>query len=257
MQDNTVRVFGTRGSIEVASPWDCTGHHGGTAMITIRRPDAAPEVLTTEERGWLYAIEADAVGEAIAAGKKQVDFPGPSWAELAGNMRTLDLWRKSIGLEYGFEKRSRPTPRGGRPLAVSESPMRKVKLAGIGKPVSVVGLGTAGVETISHMEVMLDAFWRAAAISLTPATTTAWPTAASAIGWSGAACARRSSCSARAPIPPFTYPDVIPRQLTKSLDALMTGYMDVYLMHRDNPDIPVGEFVDAIDEEVAAGRIRV
>ena len=27
-------------------------------------------------------------------------------------------------------------------------------------------------------------------------------------------------------------------------------------MHRDNPDIPVGEFVDAMDAEVKAGRIR-
>ena len=27
-------------------------------------------------------------------------------------------------------------------------------------------------------------------------------------------------------------------------------------MHRDNPDVPVGEFVDAIDAEVRAGRIR-
>ena len=27
-------------------------------------------------------------------------------------------------------------------------------------------------------------------------------------------------------------------------------------MHRDNPDVPVGEFVDAMDAEVKAGRIR-
>ena len=114
VQDNTVRVFGTMGSLEVASPWDCTGHHGGAGTITIRRPDAAPEVVAIEEPGWLYAIEADAVGDAIIAGKTQVDFPGPSWADTLGNMKTLDLWRKSIGLEYGFEKRSRPTPRGGR-----------------------------------------------------------------------------------------------------------------------------------------------
>ncbi|TIU30439.1 MAG: aldo/keto reductase, partial [Mesorhizobium sp.] len=31
---------------------------------------------------------------------------------------------------------------------------------------------------------------------------------------------------------------------------------DVYFMHRDNPDVPVGEFVDAMDREVKAGRIR-
>ena len=256
-QDNTVRVFGTKGSLEVASPWDCTGHHGGTATITIRRAEGAPEVVTVEEPRWLYAIEADAVGEAIAAGRKQVDFPGPSWADTLGNMRTLDLWRKAIGLEYGFEKRSRPTPRGGRPLAVSESPMRKVKLAGVGKPVSVVGLGTAGLESISHMEVMLDAFY-ARGGNLVDTGYHYGPADRCLGHWLERSGAREEIVVlGKGAHSPLTYPDVIPRQLTKSLDALMTDYMDVYLMHRDNPDIPVGEFVDAIDEEVAAGRIRV
>jgi aryl-alcohol dehydrogenase-like predicted oxidoreductase len=46
------------------------------------------------------------------------------------------------------------------------------------------------------------------------------------------------------------------RQLQESLDRLGTGYADLYLLHRDNPDIPVGEFVDVLDEHRAAGRIR-
>ncbi len=37
---------------------------------------------------------------------------------------------------------------------------------------------------------------------------------------------------------------------------MQTEYVDVYFMHRDNPDVPVGEFVDAMDAEVRAGRIR-
>jgi aryl-alcohol dehydrogenase-like predicted oxidoreductase len=32
--------------------------------------------------------------------------------------------------------------------------------------------------------------------------------------------------------------------------------VDVYFIHRDNPAIPVEEFVDALNENVAAGRIR-
>ena len=35
-----------------------------------------------------------------------------------------------------------------------------------------------------------------------------------------------------------------------------TDYVDVYFMHRDNLDVPVGEFVDAMDAEAKAGRIR-
>ncbi|MGH6922838.1 MAG: aldo/keto reductase, partial [Propylenella sp.] len=45
------------------------------------------------------------------------------------------------------------------------------------------------------------------------------------------------------------------RQLTESLDRLKTGVIDIYFMHRDNPDVPVGEFVDAMDAEASAGRI--
>ena len=55
---------------------------------------------------------------------------------------------------------------------------------------------------------------------------------------------------------PLCYPDVIGKQLTQSLDRLQTDHVDVYFMHRDNLDVPVGEFVDAMDREVKAGRIR-
>ena len=55
---------------------------------------------------------------------------------------------------------------------------------------------------------------------------------------------------------PFCYPEMIGRQLTQSLERLKTDYVDVYFMHRDNPDVPVGEFVDAMDAEVKKGRIR-
>jgi aryl-alcohol dehydrogenase-like predicted oxidoreductase len=55
---------------------------------------------------------------------------------------------------------------------------------------------------------------------------------------------------------PLCYPDVIGKQLEQSLNRLQTDYVDIYFMHRDNPDVPVGEFVDAMDAEVRRGRIR-
>ena len=55
---------------------------------------------------------------------------------------------------------------------------------------------------------------------------------------------------------PLCYPEMIGKQLTQSLDRLQTDHVDIYFMHRDNPDVPVGEFVDAMDREVKAGRIR-
>jgi aryl-alcohol dehydrogenase-like predicted oxidoreductase len=56
---------------------------------------------------------------------------------------------------------------------------------------------------------------------------------------------------------PHCHPEAISSQLTSTLERLRTEYLDVYLLHRDNPDIPVGEFIEALNEETRRGRIRV
>lgn len=55
---------------------------------------------------------------------------------------------------------------------------------------------------------------------------------------------------------PHCDPESIRSQLTESLDRLRTNYVDLYFMHRDNTDVPVGEFVDVLDELHRAGRIH-
>lgn len=43
--------------------------------------------------------------------------------------------------------------------------------------------------------------------------------------------------------------------ITKNLEALGTDYIDLWGFHRDNPEVPVEAIVDALNEEVARGRI--
>lgn len=54
---------------------------------------------------------------------------------------------------------------------------------------------------------------------------------------------------------PHCTPEAIGRQLTESLERLQLTFAPVYIMHRDNPDVPVGEFVDALNALKAAGCI--
>jgi aryl-alcohol dehydrogenase-like predicted oxidoreductase len=54
----------------------------------------------------------------------------------------------------------------------------------------------------------------------------------------------------------FCRPEVIASQLVESLERLRTAHVDIYLIHRDNPQIPVGEFVECLNEHYRAGRIR-
>ena len=44
--------------------------------------------------------------------------------------------------------------------------------------------------------------------------------------------------------------------LHDSLARLQTSYVDVYLLHRDDPSLPVGPIVEAFNEHLAEGRIR-
>jgi len=55
---------------------------------------------------------------------------------------------------------------------------------------------------------------------------------------------------------PFCDPENLTKQFYKSLDDLKTDYVDIYMMHRDNPDIPAGEFIDVLNEHKNAGRMR-
>jgi aryl-alcohol dehydrogenase-like predicted oxidoreductase len=56
---------------------------------------------------------------------------------------------------------------------------------------------------------------------------------------------------------PGCHPEELTRQLMASLEFLRTDRADIYFMHRDNEQIPVGEFVDVLNEHHRKGRIGV
>ena len=56
--------------------------------------------------------------------------------------------------------------------------------------------------------------------------------------------------------PPHCTPAAIAEQLTETLERLGTDHVDFYVMHRDNPEVPVGEFVEALNDLRHAGRMH-
>ena len=55
---------------------------------------------------------------------------------------------------------------------------------------------------------------------------------------------------------PRLAPDEIQGDLESSLRALNTEYIDLYFLHRDDPDRPVGEILEGLEAHRKAGRIR-
>ena len=56
---------------------------------------------------------------------------------------------------------------------------------------------------------------------------------------------------------PNCNPQSLSSQLKESLDRLESECADIYIMHRDNLEIPVGEFIDVLNEEKNKGRIKI
>ena len=258
-QDNVLRILGTKGRIEVEDFWFAGGVQGGTGEIRIVRPDGTSETATVEETRHLYAFEADAAGRAIREGRQEFAWPGMSWADSLGNLRVLDKWRQAIGLEYGIEKpeRRKETLKGGV-LRQGSGPIPRRRIPGLEPAASAVALGFEDFRTFSSAAILLDAFFEKGGNLFDTAFVYGAGITEKLFGdWQASRGVRNESVViGKGAHTPFCRPEFIGQQLTLSLERLKTDHIDVYFMHRDNPDVPVGEFVDAMDAEVKAGRIR-
>ncbi len=56
---------------------------------------------------------------------------------------------------------------------------------------------------------------------------------------------------------PNCNPEAITSQLNESLERMNTDYVDIYIMHRDNDEYNVDEFVDVLNQEKDKGRIKI
>jgi predicted dehydrogenase/aryl-alcohol dehydrogenase-like predicted oxidoreductase len=258
VQDNVTRIYGSAGLIEVASPW--FAGHRTEGWSEIRVIDAgSTEVITIEEKRHLYSFEAAAASAAILSGEHELASPGMSWADTMGNLRVLDQWRAAVGLEFELEKPARRslTLRGDR-LGEKVGSMPRRSLPGLSKPVSTVALGIMDFTTFASGSIMLDAFFEAGGNLIDTAFVYKAGFTEQLLGNWMTTRGVREHCTviAKGAHTPLVYPDVIGKQLSVTLDRLQTDYVDIYFMHRDNIDVPVDEFVDAMDAEVQAGRIR-
>ncbi|HXV73478.1 MAG TPA: hypothetical protein VD713_01985, partial [Sphingomonadales bacterium] len=90
--ETVARVFGSKGSLHVPSPWFGCWGPGSSKLYFQKSWRHKPRRIEVKADRMLYALEADEVGECLKRGRKEsLLMP---WRDSLGNAAALDRWLK-------------------------------------------------------------------------------------------------------------------------------------------------------------------
>jgi predicted dehydrogenase/aryl-alcohol dehydrogenase-like predicted oxidoreductase len=257
--ENAVRIFGSEGSIFVPNPWTADRNKGGSFTIHVTRKGETQQV-TVDADVTAFAFEADVVGKAVLSGCTEAPAPAMSHADSMGNIRTLDQWRAAAGVVFEAEKPENLNYTvANRPLKVRpDNRMKFGRIAGVDKPVARLLMGVDNQSFMPHAAAMFDDYIERGGNAFDTAFIYGGGKLEANLGWwlRHRGIREQVVILSKGAHTPNCFPDAIRNQNRVSLDRLQVDYVDIYMMHRDNMDIPVGEFVDVLNELKDAGRVR-
>ncbi|GAB3458861.1 aldo/keto reductase [Kineococcus endophyticus] len=248
----TITVYGSAGRIHLPDPWTILGD----TRVVLTRPGAEPEEFAFDPElpeNKAYALEAKAlVGD---------DTPAFTLDDTLAVNAVLDRWRAEIGLRYPFETDTADIPTvSGLPLRRTEpTAMKYGRIPGLDREVSRLVMGCDNQPDLAHASAIFDAFVEAGGNTFDTAWLYGSGKYEKLLGRWMANRGNRDDLNiiVKGCHTPHCDPESLTRQLFESFERQGHEHADIYMMHRDNEDIPVGEFVDVLDEHAAAGRITV
>ena len=250
--DNDVAIFGSEGSIQVATPWQCPQEW----KVTLNRGRDTEEFTGTSESAYVYQV--DEVDRCIQAGL--VESPAMNWEDSIGNSIVLDKWRAELGITYPQEAPATlAQPVYGRPLNTVDTSLPRDTIPGVGKSLSRVVMGCDNQPNLPHAAVMFDHFIEQGGNVFDTAYIYGGGHIETLLGhWLKARGVRQEiAIIGKGAHTPLNRPEFCRPQLTETLDRLQTDHLDIYFLHRDNLEVPVEEWIDALNELYDEGLIHV
>lgn len=100
--ENSFYLMGSAGRIIIPDPW-LNGREGPQeGLVILENGDGKQEIKVPSEHSG-FGYEVSVATRAILERKTQADSPAMTWDDTLGQMKTLDAWRKEIGLIYPGE----------------------------------------------------------------------------------------------------------------------------------------------------------
>ena len=258
--ENTVHIVGSAGSITLPNPWAASRNAAPDCKIILRRKGEAEEIIPASEKS-SFGYEVELASEAIRAGQTQAPAPAMTWNDTLGNLATLDQWRQAIGLSYPME-----APEFEPALTIARQPLRRRgdapmiygRVKHLDKPVSRLIMGCDNQRSYAHAAVMWDDWIERGGNAFDTSFVYGGGHQEKLLGqWIKARGVREDVVvTVKGAHTPRCTPELLEQDFKVSLERLQFDHADLYVMHRDNLDVPIGEFVEVLNKLIDQGLIR-
>ena len=258
-QENVCRIYGSDGWIHVPNPWTADRQKGGTFTFTVHAKGKPAEQVTVETDRTAFSFESDVVAQAVAAGKQEPQSPAMTWGDTLGNLRTLDQWRSAVGLMYDAEKHEFHKPVYGRAIQRrAKVDMKYGRIPGLDKDVSRLIIGCDNQGTFAHAAAMFDDWFERGGNAFDTSFVYGGGRQEILLGqWIKSRNVRNDVViTVKGAHTPRCTPELMAEDFKTSLDRLQLTETDLYVMHRDNPNVPVQEFVDLMNDWRDKGLVK-
>ncbi len=262
-QEESLRIAGTKGALVLPNPWYGNGQQAGSSRIDFYQDESLQQSWQVDAKLGMYAAEAEVFARAVA--QAAIPYPALSAADSLANLRVMDRWRQQIGLCYPQEQLASFAPDltlTGLPLRQPEAQSNAYgEIAGLAKPVSRLVMGVDNQETHAHAFALFDDYYERGGNTFD----TAW-----VYDFEGGHCEQifgdwlklrnlrdQIVLISKGAHTPNCTPEGMRQEFAESLQRLQTDSADIYMLHRDNPEVPVGEFIDVLNQHVAAGKFKL
>ena len=256
--ENTVVISNGQKSLIIHDPWHCGEYNKEKSDLVYIDSNNREEVITFDKESKLYVNQIDHFVETFKNSKIESDKI--SLSDSYGNAIYLDKWRKETGVRYGYDKPDNKSSSFYKFLPFkNEKIIPKDKVRGLNIEASRLVFGCDNQLDINHAFAMFDHFFSLGGNVFDTAYIYNSGKSDEYLGkWlSSRQLKNEVIILGKGAHTPDCFPESIRTQLIETLSRLNLECLDIYCLHRDNHEVPVGEFIDALDELKNDGLIKI
>ena len=254
--ENNLEIISGDYKLSVSQPWHCGQFQDGYSSIKVHSKNKLVDEISYKDEVGLFTREIDHASECILNNKLESDLI--SHADSQSIMLWLDKWRKELGIKCPHESKENSQLIKSNFFSIQNKKLEGIKIDGFDKDFSKLALGCDNQTSDIHAFAMFDYFYGAGGRVFDTAYIYNNGMGDKYLGnWINSRGVQEEVLVlGKGAHTPDCRPECIKPQIIESLERLNLDKIDIYCLHRDNNDIPVSEFIDALDEIKNAGLIH-